>query len=242
MYDGENGWAIPTADEVGDPDRRDDLEAAALYDLIENDVAPRVLRPRRRRAAAPLAGHGAPHAAHRRPEGPREPDGARLRHPALHARRRRPVGPSTAPATSLPRTWRPGRTGCTRPGRPCAWTTSSPAASARARSSGRPLTLRVTVSLGELTPEDVVGGAAPRRGGRRRPARLADQRAACPWPRRRPTGRYRYDGACRSSAPGSFGYTVRVLPSNRLLANSAEMNLVALPAAAGAAADGPVLR
>ena len=40
-YDGENGWAIPTADGVEDPDRRDDLEAAALYDLIENSVAPR---------------------------------------------------------------------------------------------------------------------------------------------------------------------------------------------------------
>ena len=40
-YDGNNGWAIPSADGVDDPDRRDDLEAAALYDLIENEVAPR---------------------------------------------------------------------------------------------------------------------------------------------------------------------------------------------------------
>jgi glycogen phosphorylase len=38
-YDGENGWAIPTADGVDDPDHRDDLEAAALYDLIEYSVA-----------------------------------------------------------------------------------------------------------------------------------------------------------------------------------------------------------
>ena len=37
-FDGENGWAIPTADGVEDPDRRDDIEAAALYDLIENHV------------------------------------------------------------------------------------------------------------------------------------------------------------------------------------------------------------
>ncbi len=41
MYDGQNGWAIPTADGVDDPDRRDALEAAALYDLLENTVAPR---------------------------------------------------------------------------------------------------------------------------------------------------------------------------------------------------------
>ncbi|SDQ74122.1 alpha-glucan family phosphorylase [Quadrisphaera sp. DSM 44207] len=40
-FDGENGWAIPTADGVDDPDRRDELEAAALYDLVETQVAPR---------------------------------------------------------------------------------------------------------------------------------------------------------------------------------------------------------
>jgi starch phosphorylase len=40
-YDGENGWAIPTADGVEDPDHRDDLEAAALYELLENEVGPR---------------------------------------------------------------------------------------------------------------------------------------------------------------------------------------------------------
>ena len=40
-FDGENGWAIPTADGVDDPDHRDDLEAAALYDLIETSVAAR---------------------------------------------------------------------------------------------------------------------------------------------------------------------------------------------------------
>jgi len=38
-FDGQNGWAIPTADGVEDADRRDDLEAAALYDLIETQVA-----------------------------------------------------------------------------------------------------------------------------------------------------------------------------------------------------------
>ncbi|MGY1948896.1 alpha-glucan family phosphorylase [Nocardia asiatica] len=41
MYDGENGWAIPTAAGVRDEHRRDDLEAAALYDLFERAVAPR---------------------------------------------------------------------------------------------------------------------------------------------------------------------------------------------------------
>jgi starch phosphorylase len=39
-YDGENGWAIPTADGVDDPERRDALEAGALYELIAAQVAP----------------------------------------------------------------------------------------------------------------------------------------------------------------------------------------------------------
>lgn len=40
MADTSNGWAIPTADGVTDEHRRDDLEAAALYELIEKAVAP----------------------------------------------------------------------------------------------------------------------------------------------------------------------------------------------------------
>ena len=41
MYDGANGWAIPTADGVDDPERRDDLEAGALYDLLGKQVVTR---------------------------------------------------------------------------------------------------------------------------------------------------------------------------------------------------------
>jgi len=43
MYDGENGWAIPTADGAGphDSERRDDVEAAALYELLEGQVRSR---------------------------------------------------------------------------------------------------------------------------------------------------------------------------------------------------------
>ncbi len=40
-FDGENGWAIPTADGVADENRRDDLEAAALYDLLAQSVVPK---------------------------------------------------------------------------------------------------------------------------------------------------------------------------------------------------------
>ena len=41
MYDGENGWAIPSAGVVVSAERRDELEAAAFYNLVETQVAPR---------------------------------------------------------------------------------------------------------------------------------------------------------------------------------------------------------
>jgi glycogen phosphorylase len=40
-YDGENGWAIPSASGVASEARRDDLEAGALYDLLQKSVAPK---------------------------------------------------------------------------------------------------------------------------------------------------------------------------------------------------------
>ncbi|MGX5679953.1 alpha-glucan family phosphorylase [Schumannella luteola] len=40
-YDEENGWAIPSADSAGDGAERDKLEADSLYDLIEHQIAPR---------------------------------------------------------------------------------------------------------------------------------------------------------------------------------------------------------
>ncbi|MFQ1001452.1 alpha-glucan family phosphorylase [Modestobacter sp. SSW1-42] len=40
-FDGQNGWAIPTADGVADPDRRDEVEAQAIYELLARQVVPR---------------------------------------------------------------------------------------------------------------------------------------------------------------------------------------------------------
>ncbi|GAA1843975.1 alpha-glucan family phosphorylase [Microbacterium koreense] len=39
-FDGQNGWAIPTADTAAGDEERDDAEAAALYDLIEHQLVP----------------------------------------------------------------------------------------------------------------------------------------------------------------------------------------------------------
>jgi starch phosphorylase len=40
-FDGQNGWAIPTADTASSDDERDDAEASALYDLIEHQLVPK---------------------------------------------------------------------------------------------------------------------------------------------------------------------------------------------------------
>ena len=40
MFDGENGWAISSAEDVEDVERRDQLEAGALFDLFERQVVP----------------------------------------------------------------------------------------------------------------------------------------------------------------------------------------------------------
>ncbi|WP_019181571.1 alpha-glucan family phosphorylase [Microbacterium yannicii] len=40
-FDGENGWAIPTADTATSDEERDDAEASALYDLIEHQLVPK---------------------------------------------------------------------------------------------------------------------------------------------------------------------------------------------------------
>jgi starch phosphorylase len=40
LFDGANGWAVPSSDDP-DPERRDDAEAAAILDLLEGEVVPR---------------------------------------------------------------------------------------------------------------------------------------------------------------------------------------------------------
>jgi starch phosphorylase len=40
-FDPAFGWEIPSAEGIDDPDRRDDLEAKALYDIIAEEIVPR---------------------------------------------------------------------------------------------------------------------------------------------------------------------------------------------------------
>ncbi len=41
FFDGENGWAIPSASDSHDPNERDAMEANAMYDLLENQITHR---------------------------------------------------------------------------------------------------------------------------------------------------------------------------------------------------------
>jgi starch phosphorylase len=40
LYDGQNGWAIPSAEDAADPEARDTAESRALLDLLEDEVVP----------------------------------------------------------------------------------------------------------------------------------------------------------------------------------------------------------
>lgn len=39
-YNGNNGWAIGTEKDISDPNLRDDLDSASLYDVLENELIP----------------------------------------------------------------------------------------------------------------------------------------------------------------------------------------------------------
>ncbi|MGE7439648.1 alpha-glucan family phosphorylase [Kitasatospora sp. NPDC001175] len=242
-YDGQNGWAIPTADGIGsalDPDsseaeRRDDLEAAALYDLIEHQVAARFYD----RGADGLPHRWIAMVRHTLVTlGPKVLAGRMVREyverlyaPAAAARRELsgPVvlgEPSCAGARELAQ-WKAR----VREGWPGVRVEHVEAEGlAEAQELGSTLTLRVQVSLGRLDPADVevqvVSGRVDESDAifdgvvlQLKPTGGADL-----------DGRHRYEGSLELSRTGPFGYTVRVLPTHRLLASPAEPGLVALPA------------
>ncbi|MFC9889803.1 glycosyltransferase family 1 protein [Streptomyces pilosus] len=230
------GWAIPTADgavggtptlsAVGDdPDRRDDIEAAALYDLLEQRVTRSFYERGRsglpdrwiemvRRTLSLL--------------GPKVLAGRMVREyverlyaPAAHAHRA--MDPESARALA-------GWKARVR----AAWhgvavdhvETSVATATAEL---GSTLGLRVRVTLGGLKPEDVEVQAVSGRVDEEdriagaaavplKPVGAADEE-----------GRWVYEGPLTLDRTGPFGYTVRILPSHRLLASGAEPGLLAVP-------------
>jgi glycogen phosphorylase len=225
-YDGSNGWAIPSADGVEDADRRDDLEAAALYDLVEKEVAPRF--------------YDVDH------------DGVPARWIEMVRHTLKSLGPKVlatrmvrdyvrqlyTPAAVTGRALNSDYKGATEL---ASWKKQVRADWGDVRVEhveshgvgdnpevGSVLTVRAFVALGSLTPDDVavevvhgvINGEDELVDSSVTPLALADSYDG---------GRYRFDGEVALKRGGAFGYTVRIVPRHSVLASVSEMGLVALP-------------
>ncbi len=227
MFDGQNGWAIPTADGVSDPVRRDHLEASALYDLIEHTVAPRFYeQPSPVRWVAmvrhTLATLGPKVLASRMLR-----DYVNQLYAPAGQSERAVASDGNAGARELS-TWRQRVAE--------AWPSVSvthveAGGVGDAPSLGSTLQVRAVVSLGALTPEDVDVQAVYGR------VDDADEISGGGVVSLQPAGHTESDGgeslAFEGNVPlastGAFGYAVRVLPRHRLLASAVELGLMAVP-------------
>ncbi len=256
-FDGENGWAIPSADSLADSQRRDSVEAAALYDLLATSVAPMFYD----RGADELPRRWLEMVAHTlRTLGPKAQATRMVRQyttdmylPACRVSRAlsgpdRAI-PEAAPAAGAAGT---GATGGDRfPGaaRLARWKERVARAWPQVRvglvesEDGEPcpgarLPVRAGITLGELSPQDVtvqlVYGRALDDDEIADPVRAEMTLEAPPGPDS--VAWYRAEAV--PGRPGAFGYTVRVLPRHPLLASPAEMGLVAVPGAPAGMVNG----
>ncbi|MDR8408995.1 alpha-glucan family phosphorylase [Nonomuraea sp. 3-1Str] len=226
-YDGTNGWAIPTADGVADTDRRDELEAAALYDLIEHEVSDRFYD----RAADGLPRRWMEMVKHTLTSlGPKVLAGRMLRDyvvglytPAAKAGRALSAD-SSAGARAFA-AWRL-RVAKAWPGVRVEHVEGSGIGDTP--EVGAALELRATIALGDLTPDDVLVQAAYGKVGPHdeliRPSYLALTPVDAD-----DDGRAHYTGVVPLDRTGPFGYTVRVVPHHALAASPAELGLVTVP-------------
>jgi starch phosphorylase len=107
---------------------------------------------------------------------------------------------------------------------------------------GSTLGLRVRVGLGELGPEDVevqvVSGRVDSQDGIADATTVPLKPAGGP----DPEGRWIYEGPLSLDRTGPYGYTVRILPTHRLLASSTELGLVTVPSEETAEGAGVLFR
>ena len=223
-YDGNNGWAIPSADVVDDPDHRDDIEAHALYDLIEHEVAPRFYDVDAGNVPArwiemvrhTLKSLGPKVLATRMVRDYVE----ELYRPA--ALSSRSLNGSHQGAREFAH-WKQG----VRSGWPAVHVEHVESHGVSASPEvGDEVSVRAFVSLGGLAPSDVdvqlVFGSVSHDDA------LVDVSTTSLAPvEAYDGGRHRYEGSVTLGRTGPFGYTVRILPRNERLASSAELGLVA---------------
>jgi len=252
-YDGRNGWAIPSADSVPDPGRRDELEAAALYDLLGKSVAPLFYQS----GTDGLPERWLEMVSHTlRTLGPKALASRMVREyvtelyaPAARASR---VLAGGGPATSAADTSTAGSgvqageyAGAIEL---AAWKQRVVGGWHGVRvehveaddgdlSPGGSLTVRASIALGTLSAEDVTVEVVYGRAGDS--DEIVDPvRSRLHLDGAVTDGVARYSGAAELGRPGPFGYTVRVLPSHPLLAGPAELGLVTAPDAPSGMVNG----
>ncbi|MGW6288012.1 alpha-glucan family phosphorylase [Streptomyces sp. NPDC055107] len=241
-FDPDFGWEIPTADGSAiDEDRRDELESNALYALIEDRVAPRFYD----RGAGGLPDRWIEMVRSTLADlGPRVLAGRMVREYverlyAPAAQSRRALDPGAARDLAQ---WKAKVR--------VAWSGVSvdhvesvtDTAAGGSAELGASLALRARIALGGLDPDDVevqvVAGRVDSGDA------IADAQT---FPLKPAGGqdledRWLYEGPLALDRTGPYGYTVRVLPAHPLLATSAELGLVALPAEAAGEGAGVLLR
>jgi starch phosphorylase len=233
-YDGGNGWEIPTADGVADADRRDELEAAALYELLVKSVAPLFYDGDK---------DGVPH-------GWIDVVRHSLRSLGPLVRADRMVGDYVThlytPAAQSSRVlaadkFRAARDLATWKERVRAnWSgvrIEHVEADGAEPSLGAVLTVRVSAALGELSPADVSVEVVYGRPGEE--DEIVDPSYAVLTADGTTQGSLtRFAGTVELGRPGPFGYTVRVLPRHSLLASRSELGLVVYPDAPAGMTNG----
>lgn len=224
-FDGGNGWAIPSADRAHDGAERDAMEATALYDLIENRIAPRFYE---RDADGVPAGwvHDIRHTlATLSPELSADrmvrQYVERLYVPAGRAQRI-VAADDHARARELA-AWR-GRVTAAWPSVQVAHVESEGVG--QQAQVGDELRVRAWVDLGGLGGEDVTVEVV--HGATGDGDVLTDLVRHPLEPAGAAGGQQEYAGAVPLTSAGPFGYTVRVVPRHELLASSAEPGLVAV--------------
>jgi starch phosphorylase len=221
------GWEIPSAEATEDAERRDDLEAKALYDIIENQIVPRFYDvdgdelPQRwiRMIRDTIAGLG-PKVLASRMVRDYVTDLYAPAAASVHA-----VDESQGGAEALA-TWKRRIRS--------AWDHVAvdhvESLDADHIEVGAKIHVSALVRLGELSPDDIeVQLITGRVTG---DDKLYEPRVN-PFPEgvAVENGLRRYESWVEARRAGAIGYTVRVVPYHRLLASSAEMGLAALPAA-----------
>ncbi|PZQ91982.1 MAG: DUF3417 domain-containing protein [Leifsonia xyli] len=229
FHEERNGWAIPSADAAGDAAERDALEAAAMYDLIQHQIAPRFYD--RGADGVPSAWVGD------------------IRHtlatlsPALSADRMvreyverlyLPAARSEAAITAdelAPARALAAWVSRVRGAWPGVHVTHVESGGVDASPHvGEELRVRALIELGSLDPADVAVELVygrPRSG-----EQLSEVQELALELESHDLGKpAAYTGSVRFARAGAFGYTVRVVPRNPLLSSDAELGLVAIAGA-----------